>query len=277
VDAFRNDHFVGHTVIGLHIRAGNGEFGDFVKKNRTIHDVNEWSRSMSKLLISLSKNFTDPPLLFIATDTAHIVSNFKTMLKDEMPVVELSQDRVDNGKGVMFGARGSVANSGDKCLHGWSDSLSDMLLLSYADVVVAGRPSSFTQSIPMTLSLGTTKSERKVLQSFCEVNPEASALKCFEDLIDWCCNGVTSFSLHSIQRYDYRRMPPVNGLNPDDYKTKIKRRSQTPEDCIPTPKHRRLCLPHKFPDTDLVKLTMVEERRKAQLVQWKNMIQSNYN
>jgi hypothetical protein len=77
VDAFRNDHFVGHTVIGLHIRAGNGEFGDFVKKNRTIHDVNEWSRSMSKLLISLSKNFTDPPLLFIATDTAHIVSNFK--------------------------------------------------------------------------------------------------------------------------------------------------------------------------------------------------------
>jgi hypothetical protein len=272
VERFRSEHFEGRTVIGLHLRAGNGETGDFVLKNRTIHNEDEWSRSMSKLLFSLSRNFTDPPLLFIATDTPHIVSNFKMILNDTMPVVELSQDRVGHGEGVMFGARGSVTNSGDKCLDGWSDSLSDMMLLSYTDVVVAGRPSSFTQSVPMTLSLATPKSKRKVRQSFCEVNPEATAVQCYEDLMDWCCNGVTSFSLRSIQRYDYRRMPPLEGLNLADYQTKIRKRSQTPGDCIPTPMHRRNCLPYKFPDPDSVKLTMMAERRNVKMDQWKNMV-----
>ncbi|KAG7353599.1 Nodulation protein Z NodZ [Nitzschia inconspicua] len=180
VEAFVKEYFTDRTVIGIHIRAGNGENGDFERKNRTIPNVDEWSASMSRLLQELSQNFTDPPLLFIATDTAHIISNFKTLLRDVMPVIHFSQDRLNYGDGVLFGARGKVENAGEKCLNGWSDSFTDMMILSHADVVVAGRPSSFTQSLPMTLALAKQKQSRKVSANFCEVFNDTITGECLE-------------------------------------------------------------------------------------------------
>jgi hypothetical protein len=262
VDRFREEYFDGHTVIGLHIRAGNNEQGDFVRKNRTIQNTDQWSESMADLLVSLAANFTNPPLLFLATDTAAILSKFETLLQGKIPVVHLTQHRVEHGKGVLFGEGGSVETQGEACLNGWSDSFSDMMLLSHADVVIAGRPSSFTQSIPMTMVLSTPKEERKVLQSFCEVNPAATEMVCYEDLKDWCCRGVTSFSLHSIQRYDYRRMPRIPGLDPKDFRHHLKVR---PEECTPTPHSGRECLPYEMPDAKSLRIFIAKDKKKRRL------------
>ena len=250
VDAFRQDVFLGHTVIGLHIRAGNGEEGDFVTKNRTIQDIDRWCISMSSILVSLSKTFQkkEPPLLFVASDTVTVVSRLRTMLEGKMEVVDFQQDRIHHGEGVMFGGMGNVNNNGDECKKGWLDSFTDMMLLSHADVLVAGRPSSFTQSLPMTLTLSTPKSERKVLKSFCEVDPDATTFMCFEDLEDWCCNGNTSFSLHTIQKCDYRRMPQVGGLDLEEHSKQLKFRPRTFDGCIPTATSYTDCLPYEMPD-----------------------------
>jgi len=242
-----NNNFAGHTVIGLHIRAGNGEQGDFIRKNRTIQDITVWCQNMAYLLTDISKDFIHPPILFIATDTAHIISRLRGLLKDKMDVIYLAQDRLDDGQGVLFGGMGDVVGDGDECMNGWLDSFTDMILLSHADVVVAGRPSSFTQGLPMTLALSKKKSERKVKKSFCEVNIEMTAFMCFEDLKDWCCNGNTSFSLHSIQKYDYRRMPEIQGLNLKEYSKKLKMRPRLVKDCIPTPVSQKDCLPYSMP------------------------------
>jgi Nodulation protein Z (NodZ) len=273
VELFRKEHFVGKTVIGMHIRAGNGESGDFERKNRTISDIDQWSDSMSRLLIDLARNFTDPPLLFIATDTAHVLSNFKTRLQDSMPVMELFQDRVNHGQGVLFGERGKVENEGEKCLKGWSDSFTDMMILSHADVVVAGRPSSFTQSLPMTMALSKPEHERKILESYCEVNPSATEMKCYHDLMEWCCQGVTEFSLQGIQRYDYRRMPRIPGLNPNDYGHHVHDRPSGSTTCIPKPSYGRDCLPYIMPNADTLKEITREEKRVARMKKWKESLQ----
>lgn len=276
VTAFRNEHFAGRTVLGLHVRAGNGETGDFEQKNRTIADMERWTQSMVDQLISLAAELVEdgqpPPILFIATDTAKVLELFRTLLNESMPVVDLSQARNDDGEGVLFGASGNVLKAGEKCMDGWEAVILDMMLLSYADVLIAGRPSSFTQSLPMTMVLATPRTERKAARSFCEVNPSATAMVCFDSLMDWCCNGTTSFNLHSIQRYDYRRMPrEPQGLDPKLFMHMSKMRPPDAETgaCMPGPGDQVECLPLQMPDADRLSKLVLEKkakrRRKAYL------------
>jgi hypothetical protein len=70
---------------------------------------------------------------------------------------------------------------------------------------------------------------------------------CFEDLKDWCCNGDTSFSLQSIQKYEYRKIPKVSGLNLEEYTKMIKMRPRLLKDCISTPDSYKDCLPYIIP------------------------------
>jgi hypothetical protein len=252
VDSFRKEFFTNYTVIGMHVRTGNGETGDFERKNRTIGDITEWQNSIVNLLVSLSSSWTQtrPPLLFIATDTGTVSTSLRTLLAGKMPVIDLSQDRMDHGEGILFGAQGNIADEGRICLNGWESVYTDMMLLSHADVVVAARPSSFTQSIPMTMVLSTNKSQRQVLRSYCEVNPAATDYVCYEDLMDWCCNGVTSFSLRGIQRYDYKRVPRTPGLDEKEYQHHIKPRPRGRNKCMPLPAIGGAgveCLPYQFP------------------------------
>ncbi len=265
VDDFRQRYFSDHTVIGLHVRAGNGEKGDFERKNREIRDIDQWCLSISQLLMSMAESFkeNEPPLLFIASDMASIITKLRTVLEGKMEVVDFQQDRVDHGEGVLFGATGDVNSDGDQCKNGWLNSFTDMMLLSHADILIAGRPSSFTQSLPMTLALSTPKSERKVRKSFCEVDPNATALMCFEDLEDWCCGGITSFSLNSIQLCDYRRMPQVGGLDIDMYKKKLEMRPRARDACIPKLDMNGACLPYKMPnEKSLMKMRERQMGRK---------------
>jgi hypothetical protein len=252
IEAFRQAYFTNHTVIGMHIRAGNGEKGDFINKNRTITDP-KWAVAMADQLLELSTDWTEPPLLFIATDTSSMVTKFRSLLKDKMPVVEMDQGRLQAGMGVLFGQSGHLMTAGEACLAGWESAFTDMMLLSHADVVVAARPSSFTQSLPMSLVLSTPKLERKVIGSFCEVNPMATAVRCYEDSIDWCCKGNTSFSLQTIQNYDYRRMPDMDFLKSNKIFNDARLRPRDGRFCIPTPLNtRRECLPYDMPDKDRV-------------------------
>ena len=277
VDAFRRTFFAGHTVIGLHVRAGNGEDGDFVRKNRIIEDIDRWCLSMANTLISLSKDFeaaNEPPVVFIATDTARVISELRTLLEGKLRVLDFGQDRIEPGGGILFGEAGKVDTSGSRCRLGWRESLADMMLLSHADVLVAGRPSSFTQGLPMTLVLAAAKTTTTttpasarnntvvVRKPYCEANPTATALECFGDLADWCCNGTTSFSLGTTtdnntitQAYEYRRMPPARGLDLDNYRSRIRMRPRGLDDCVPTTQEPADCLPYEMPDeTFLVRL-----------------------
>jgi hypothetical protein len=216
VDAFVQEHFASKTVIGIHVRAGNGEGGDFVRKGRTIQNPTVWVQQVSQLLQDFLKQQSPSipsPVLYIATDTPSMVALFRRAL-DPIPVLELPQHgRREEGQGVLFGVSDQVHNKDgsnrnddySSCLQGWTDTLMDMFLLSHADVVVAAKPSSFSQTAPMSLAFGNT--HRKLSKAYCEVIPQIREeiinatttvvhelppkLQCFDSYEDWCCNYST--------------------------------------------------------------------------------------
>jgi hypothetical protein len=228
VDAFRNEYFptTNFTVIAIHVRAGNGEQGDFVKKNRGIEDLTTWTQSVVDTLWRMTQEEwptstihpKKPPLLFVATDTPSIVTEFRKALRGKMPVVEYQQLRAQVGQGVIFGAgpftttttttKNGQEDGRQACLTDWENAVIDMMLVSHADVIVSGRPSSFTQSLPMSIALARPKSERPVLANYCELGRNGTTSRCYEDFTEWCCEGRSDFHLEGMPtRYEYRRMP----------------------------------------------------------------------
>jgi hypothetical protein len=171
---------------------------------------------VSRNLLDIARDFPKPPRLFIATDTPSLITAFRQELKEKMAVVDYEQDRAEEGKGVLFGAAGKIER-GSQCLRGWEGALMDMMILSYSDVVVAGRPSSFTQSLPITVSLAKPKATRAVPKTFCEFNPAGTKTWCYKDFEEWCCRGKTDFHLEGIRRYEFRRMPVELELEKQDF------------------------------------------------------------
>jgi hypothetical protein len=193
VNNFRQEYqFNRHTVLGLHLRAGNGEDAHFSESGRGIANETEFVSNLLNLVhsfvVTVSKNhplrFSErPPLLFVATDTAYLVPFInKTMLSFGIPTAVLPQIRVDAKEGVTFKA---LNGAGDKCLEGWQAMVSDMLLLSYSDVLIAARRSSFTQSLPMSLVLDRAATEGIDGPHFCEASLAATTMTCIQDLPTW--------------------------------------------------------------------------------------------
>lgn len=243
VDAFRDDmKFANHTVFGMHIRAGNNETGDFNKKNRTITNLDDWIERITGHVRKLAETINAPPyLLYLATDTASLISKFRLILHDTMRVIELPQTRPKEGTGVLFGSVGDVQTTGrDTCLAGWTDAMMDLILLSYTDVVIAARPSSFVQGMPMILSLGAYTQEKR--KQYCEVSFNASAIQCFSNLMQWCCDGVGSFVYGNMnQRYDYIRVP--HSVHEQEWVFL----NRTGQWCQPGPRIKSQCLPYDWP------------------------------
>jgi hypothetical protein len=109
------------------------------------------------------------PLIFLATDTPKyipIISNYTTQLGIETIVIP--QDRVE--KGVTLSIK-----QGEKCAKGWYDMLLDDILLSFSDVLIAARHSTFTQSMPMPLVFD--RSNGVPGPHFCEVG-DSGMLRC---------------------------------------------------------------------------------------------------
>lgn len=225
VDKFVKEHFESATVIGIHVRAGNGEAGDFERKGRSLSNPDAWVKEVCNLI----KEFLDShqstvkrrPALYIATDTPSMVKLFRNhMERFQIPVLDLPQDaRPAEGEGVLFGESDKVHNKGgldsaidddySSCLRGWTDTIADMFLLSHADVVIAGNPSSFSQTLPMSLAFG--KQTRDLSVSYCEIvetsdetingstkiSGDASpTLQCYDTYMDWCCNYSTWIKFH---------------------------------------------------------------------------------
>ena len=261
-------------VIGLHLRAGNGENAHFAESGRaSSFDADEsamiarlvrlvnmmvtretthlWERKVQRE--DVEKNSVMKPLLFIATDTAHLLPLIDKMMKAEnyhddhrrsgseqthttnvtitqpMPVllpleiVTWPQDRLPKNGGVTFDA---LEGTGERCLEGWKSAVSDALLLSKADVLIAAKRSTFTQSLPLTLGfdrnrnnnddgggggvndaasstdkddndLGKTTQQSKERTisnnrrfSFCEVSePDMSHMTCYMNARTWLFRG----------------------------------------------------------------------------------------
>jgi hypothetical protein len=119
VEAFMQQHdFAHHTVIGIHVRAGNGEGGDFESKDRAIENTQTFVQRVSQQVLDLvvHNNNSDkkdnehqhqhlPPLIFLATDTPTMVDLFREALGQKIPVVVLPQARPSEGQGILFGER----------------------------------------------------------------------------------------------------------------------------------------------------------------------------
>jgi hypothetical protein len=225
VQKFVQQHFTNETLsIAIHIRAGNGETGDFSHKKRQIDDPTAFVRntvdmireivSQNNAQSSTSSSSRPPlsPLVFIATDTRSYVDAFRQELatgtassSPPIPVVTLpAQVHAEEGQGVMFGVFNKVIQSGEKCLDGWRNVVEDMLVLSHADVVFAPYYSSFTQTIPISLALGrnkydahdhavgeTSSSKSHITAPFCDVVIQGEGkqvLSCYETFQQWHCS-----------------------------------------------------------------------------------------
>ena len=208
VDEFMLHHnFANHTVLGMHIRAGNGEAGDFINKKRGIPNVELWVQKVTEHLQNLLRlQKIHNPMLYIATDTPAMIGYFRKALLN-MTIVDLPQDRAETG--VLFGERGAVANlSRSECLGGWIYAMTDMMLLSSADIVIAARPSSFVHAMPHSLAFGNKRSPKP----FCEMPPDASWFKCYRTYRQWCCTTTTRSVMQNTQTQEFIQLPlgPLN-------------------------------------------------------------------
>mmetsp|Transcript_2134 Transcript_2134/g.3158 ORF Transcript_2134/g.3158 Transcript_2134/m.3158 type:complete len:482 (+) Transcript_2134:97-1542(+) len=201
VESFKLEHkWENHTVLGMHVRAGNGEMGDFTDKGRGIQNVQNWTRRICTKLKSmiLNRNISNP-MLYIATDTPAMIEYFQSGMSN-IPVIDLPQERIETG--VFFGEQGANAERGSKCLDGWVQAVSDMMILASSDTVIAARPSSFVQAMPQSLAFS-----RGHENAFCEFNLDASEMNCYDNYRQWCCTTQTKSFLGTIQNYEYIRMP----------------------------------------------------------------------
>jgi hypothetical protein len=196
VDSFVQLHFQNKFSLGLHIRDGNGEVGDFVRKKRLIQVTPvEWTQRVAKKIVNIvenAKNHTrdlPPPVLFIASDNARYIGLFQTQLEEEgIPVVHWDQEYTAEGTGVFMGQRRKGGYDTEQCLKTWMDMLMDMVLLGSTDVLIVGQYSSFSQTMPMHLALGKHHEQRMVEQTFCEVLKEGTDMDCHKDYMEWCRN-----------------------------------------------------------------------------------------
>ncbi|KAL3939839.1 MAG: hypothetical protein SGBAC_005517 [Bacillariaceae sp.] len=227
VSAFRRNHkFSSHTVLGIHIRAGNGEKRDFTLKQRGIHhDPKEYVAALIQVIRNTIpvENLPKPPLIFLATDQPM----YRIPVADEVqnqnlswPVVVLEQD---------FAKSGVILYGHGKYKEKWHSMFQDMVLLSYSDVLIATQYSSFVQSMPMSLVLGRPESERTVQDGYCEVideNDDGSKegmgpmlqLYCYHSYMQNCC-GTTNKVHRKVTKFlnPRYRGQPINATIEDFY------------------------------------------------------------
>ena len=189
--------FSEHTVIGLHVRAGNGEkTHDWLIKGRGFSDLETWLNNTAKSLKDLSAKLgrTKPPMIFLATDTRSVIQKLQTATRSHgIRVVAFQQELPQDGAGVSFNHK---FDTGAACLRGWVNQFIDATLLSASDVVVSGQYSSFTQSLPLVTILAPSilaasheppadVPEEHAKRLYCEMTSSGSDMKCFDDALEW--------------------------------------------------------------------------------------------
>ena len=188
------NRFEDHTVIGLHLRGGNGESGGFLRQDREIPNPEKWLANMATLLSNFTKadpRFQKkPPLIFVATDTPSFIEKMTKLLEPHsIPVVSFSQTRVPEGSGISAFYEHSSAKD---CLDTWKSQLIDMIMLAQSDLVAAGMYSSFTQILPLSLQFRKIQEQKQEKNPqnplpgiFCEIGPDGSMMDCYNDFFEW--------------------------------------------------------------------------------------------
>lgn len=245
VDAFRARHFTNRTVLGVHIRAGNGEGGDFAWKKRGIRNETAWLGNLAGHLRQLAAGAVRPAL-FVASDTERLIDGLRDRLGGALEVLQVAQRRPAAGTGILFGEKRAVLTEGEHCLHGWEMSLVDMILLSHADAVVVGRPSSFTQTMPMSLVFARPERERRIARPYCELDPEALHRRCYASYEDWCCNGTTAFYMDQRKKQEYIHVPQVP-FDLEEHRSGLRARSSDNARCLGHPASgQQYCIPYHW-------------------------------
>jgi hypothetical protein len=191
MDFMKKHKFEEHTVLGIHLRAGNGEQKHFKSSGRGISNEMEFVSNFTRLVhhfietvqVSHPDRFQKKkPLIFLATDTVSLVPSIINATRAfGVSTILLPQIRVDDNKGVTYKAL--KGGAGTDCLEGWKAMFSDMFLLSHSDILIAPKSSAFTQSLPVPLVFDQTRNEAG--PHFCEGSNTASSMTCFEDLATW--------------------------------------------------------------------------------------------
>jgi hypothetical protein len=218
IDNFqRQTHsFDDRLVVGVHLRVGNGEGRHFQQANRgvVINEtvfVDNVIRTLGVMLTTKQQqqqqqeainasNYSLPPLIFLATDTAHLIPVFQDKSKQVLNIetVVFDQLRLPVHQGVTFEA---LQGQGQACLDGWQGMMSDMILLSRVNILVATRYSTFTQSLPLSMMFHHQ-------QSFCEASHDGTAMTCVAGRIqNWLFRNDPSHihtynSLHDDNKND---------------------------------------------------------------------------
>ncbi|CAJ1945627.1 unnamed protein product [Cylindrotheca closterium] len=185
VEAFMEEHnFAEHEVIGIHLSAGNGEEKHKIEDERKfmkniLYLVSQYVRLMKMLYHDRFARRT--PLIFLATDTPRLIPEVQAATeKFGVKTVVLDQIRVEDNEGVTYKA---LAGKEETCLEGWKAMTSDMMLLSHSDVVIAARPSAFTQGLPLSRVFDKHVDEEG--PHYCEVGDDGNYMSCLEDKKTW--------------------------------------------------------------------------------------------
>jgi hypothetical protein len=219
IDNFQQQtHSFDHRlVVGVHLRVGNGEGRHFQQANRgvVINEtvfVDNVIRTLGVMLktkqqqqqqeegVVNASNYSMPPLIFLATDTAHLIPVFQEKSRQVLNIetVVFDQLRLPVHQGVTFEA---LQGQGQACLDGWQGMMSDMILLSRVNILVATRYSTFTQSLPLSMMFHHQ-------QSFCEASHDGTAMTCVAGRIqNWLFRNDPSHihtynSLHDDNKND---------------------------------------------------------------------------
>ena len=186
------------SVLGLHVRAGNGEVGNFKNKGRgftssgsDLDVIALWAEKTTVSLLALlsergSNNGGNRPLIFVATDTESVVRMLQASFRNHtagrgVDVVSLPQQRISPGLGVSYRLDDA------RCLDGWLDQIADMVLLSLADTVISARYSSFVQSMPLSLVFAEMEESNntKGKHPYCELGLQGEVMSCYNSIQAW--------------------------------------------------------------------------------------------
>ena len=96
---FKGNNFFGKQVIGLHIRHGNGEQGDFSQKKRQIKELDKKIDLIIKHVEDLSADIEQELSVFLCTDSDVIVEKLTERLPE---VITREQWRPEVGAGISF-------------------------------------------------------------------------------------------------------------------------------------------------------------------------------
>jgi hypothetical protein len=194
--------------VGLHVRVGTNKDRDFEKKNRFLSDVPTFCKNVILLFSDYLNRHglldaARPVILFVATDGPVVLHHINETIRHHgLPIklVSLEQEEIE-----FLGQSFNLAGVSDDvkyqyCLKSWESSMLDMVLLSMADVVIAGVYSSYVQSMPLSLVLsrhGETKwaskgsdewpASSKPFPPYCEVGPKGEIMIChknFRSILD---------------------------------------------------------------------------------------------